>query len=204
MKIIVVFLSLILIGCLDSQENRELDHFDKSPDTSSSVVEVVDSIISLDLPKNTTKDSHEQSKISKMSVLLLPCSNGYDFGTDGYDFVPIISRELEKFDEIVVVPFPYKTLMNTTYYGVYNKRYCKPIIDKVEVDYILMTRFTEPHPDAVGNDMVKWGYEIKILNTKTMHQITSIGKMDMKEYRSIEEDIIINIHTLIKDMRDLK
>jgi len=202
MKIIVAFLNLFLFCCQDSQKNRELDRFYKLPDTSNT--ELVDSIISQDLSKSTTNDSLKQNDFSKMSVLLLPCSNGYDFGTSGYDFVPIMSRELEKFEGIVVVPFPYKTLMNTSYYGVYDKRYCKPIIDKVEADYFLMARYSETHPDIYGIDTVKWGYEIRILNTKTMHQMTSIGKKDLKDYNAIENDIITNINSLVKDMRNLK
>jgi hypothetical protein len=94
--------------------------------------------------------------------------------------------------------------MGISYQGVYDKKYCAPIIEKVDADYFIMTRFIGPHPDTPNIDSVTWGYETKILNTKTLNQKVSIGESGFKGYKDIENDIKKNINKLVKDISDLK
>jgi hypothetical protein len=141
----------------------------------------------------------------KITILVIQCSNGYEYSMFGYDFNPIIERELRRIENIEVIPFSLKKLMGVTYQGVYDRKYCKPILDKVDADYYIMTRFTgEYPPDTPNMSKMNWGYETKVLNTKSMQQIISIGNKRLNEYREIEIDIMKNIPQLVKDIKSLK
>jgi hypothetical protein len=144
-----------------------------------------------------------KTDIQKMKLLVVQCSNGYEFAMANYDFNPIIEESLRSKDTVEVIPFPYKKLMGVIYQGVYDRGYCKPILEKVEADYLIMTRFTGPHPDTPNSDSVVWGYETKILNTKTMNQKVSIGKSGFERYSDIEDHMRKNIGQLLTDIRNL-
>ena len=139
--------------------------------------------------------------IKKKKVLLVPCENGYEYIQQGYDFNPLIEKKLEEHDEIIFIPFPYKKMNGSGYHSVYDKKYCTEILEKTAVDYLIMTKFT-------GNllnpfDSIKtWGYETKILNTKTMKQFISIKASGLNSYEEIEKTIIENIGELVSDIKE--
>ena len=137
-------------------------------------------------------------------VLILPISNGYDFATVGYDFVPALSHALTKQKGISMLPFPYKRLMGTAYQGVYDKKYCTAILEKVETDFIVMSRYILPGSPDGNSYPNQWGYEIKILETTTMRQRQSIGKKQLKDHAAIEKDILENLGQLMEDMIRLR
>ena len=203
LKIIYPICIAVTISCQDSPDKKDLNRIGNSTELGTNATKNDSLTNDVQISDSTNQSATNEDSVI-ISVLALPCSNGYDFATSNFDFVPFVSSELTKYKGISVLPFPFKRLKHTAYYGVYDKRYCRPIIDKVNADYILMTKFSEPHPDAIGNDTVKWGYEIKILNTKTMHQIISIGKKDLKDYKAIERNILENMNTLVNDLRSLK
>lgn len=93
--------------------------------------------------------------------------------------------------------------MGVSYQGVYDKKYCKPILDKINADYFIMTKFVGPSPDTPNHGSISWGYEIKILNTKSWHQMVSIGKSGLKDAVEIEADIKNKIDILIQDIENL-
>ena len=70
-----------------------------------------------------------------------------------------------------------------------------PIIEKVDVNYLILTKFIESY-DEINSSKINWGYETKIINTKTMEQINSIGAKKLNKYEQIEEHIKNNIKTL--------
>lgn len=141
----------------------------------------------------------------KITVLVIQCSNGYEYSMFGFDFNPIIESELKRIENVEVIPFSLTKLLGVTYQGVYDRKYCKPILDKIDADYYIMTRFTgEYHQDTPKMSKMNWGYETKVLNTKSMQQIVSIGNKRLNEYRDIEIDIKKNIPQLVKDIKDLK
>ena len=116
-------------------------------------------------------------KDKKTSVLVVQCSNGYTYALKGFDFNPSIFTALKAYSQLDVLPFPYKKLMNVSYQGVYDKKYAKAIIKKVDVDVLVMTRFVSNAFDGVPTEEpVYWGYETKVLNTKTMKKKVSMGK----------------------------
>jgi hypothetical protein len=45
---------------------------------------------------DTIPDLNEEVQLHKTSVLIVQCSNGYEYATGGYDFNPILEQELVK------------------------------------------------------------------------------------------------------------
>ncbi|WP_159779658.1 hypothetical protein [Flavobacterium sp. 9AF] len=152
--------------------------------------------------ENNKKDTIINPSDSKVKIIVLQCSNGYGMN----DFRKNIEIEISKNKEFEIIAFPNKKLLGVTFQGVYDKKYCQPIIDKLDVDYIIMTRFTGNVENSIEpfEEPVIWGYETKILNTKSMSQKISIRKRNLKEYQEIITDIKNNGETLIKDIENLK
>ncbi|UPQ80408.1 hypothetical protein M0M57_06100 [Flavobacterium azooxidireducens] len=148
------------------------------------------------------KDSIENEVKSNIKVIVLQCSNGYGHN----DFNRTIESEISKKEGFTIVPFPNKKLVGVTFQGVYDKKYCIPIIERIDVDYIVMTRFLGNIEEAVEiiDENFVWGYEIKILNTKSMNQKISIRKDNLAKYKDLLTDIEKNGEKLLNDIENLK
>jgi len=131
-------------------------------------------------------------------VLVVPCYNGYNYIQMGYDFNPIIEKKLKENKEISIIPIPYKKMNGSGYQSIYDKKYCAKILEKTNVDFLIMTKFTGNLIDL--NEKTKTlGYETKILNVKTMEQNVSIRAVNLESYEAIEKHIEKNIEKLISD-----
>lgn len=142
-------------------------------------------------------------KTDTLKVIVVQCANGYNYSQLGYSFNHIIEEELNKFDNILVKPFPLKALMGVSYQGVFDKKYCPPIIEKVDADFLVLTRFTSEHI-ALNRSEMDWGYELRIVNTSNLRQVNSINAHDLKKYEEIERHIRDNIKTLKTEIEKLK
>ena len=71
----------------------------------------------------TEQSSIASTPIDTLEIIVVQCANGYEYAMHHYDFNPIIEHELDKFENIKVKPFPYKTLMGVAYQGVFDKKY---------------------------------------------------------------------------------
>ena len=68
-----------------------------------------------------------------------------------------------------------------------------------------MTRFTGNVYGTISDkEATYWGYETKVLNTRTMKQKISIGANNLLSYEEIEKDIVKNIDKLAQDIRAIK
>jgi hypothetical protein len=151
------------------------------------------------------KDLIENEVKSNKKIIVLQCSNGYGQN----DFNRTIESEISKKEGFTIVPFPNRKLLGVTFQGVYDKKYCIPIIEKIDVDYIIMTRFLGNLKEGIEilaetEEEVIWGYEIKILNVKSMNQKISISKDNLEEYQDIIADIERNGKNLLNDIENLK
>lgn len=184
-----------IIGCNSSEKNKQ-----NSNELKEERVETnsMDSIKYL----NERVTLKGKKNIDTLEIIVVQCSNGYEYAMHNYDFNPIIENELNKFDNITVKPFPLKTLMGVSYQGVFDKKYCQPIIDKVDVDFLILTRFDERYMEQNSNKM-KWGYELRIVNTKTLEQVNTISAYGLNDYLDIEKHIQKNIEKLKKDIEKL-
>jgi hypothetical protein len=147
--------------------------------------------------------SYNELKKKRITILLLPSANGYDFAMDGYDFNPLIFKELDRYSKIKMLPFPYRVLRDTPYYGIFYKRYAPPILKKVKADYLIFTRFRGPFL-LLNGEKRKFGYETKILNTRSMKEKVSIKGEGFSSYSGMLTDILLHIDRLKNDIRELK
>lgn len=142
-------------------------------------------------------------KTDTLKVIVVQCANGYNYSQLGYSFNHIIEEELNKFDNILVKPFPLKALMGVSYQGVFDKKYCPPIIEKVDADFLVLTRFTSEHI-ALNRSEMDWGYQLRIVNTSNLKQVNSINAHDLKKYEEIEQHIKDHISTLKTEIENLR
>ena len=189
---ILILALLIILGC-NSAEKKEISLNEARADIA---------FISNSVVGNNVSNTKENLNIDALEIIVIQCSNGYEYAMHGHDFNPIIESELNEFEDINVQPFPYKTLMGVSYQGVFDKRYCPPIIEKVNVDFLVLTRFENGF--VLNQTEMDWGYELRIVNTQTLEQVNSISAHSLKDYQQIEKHIKDNIEKLKADIEKLK
>lgn len=193
------FLIILFTECKDEKAIKNIDKPTKNENEISNNILRQDSIKIETIKKNTdsTKLEIDKKDNSKIRILVIECSNNYGME---YDFNKTIFNELKKNKNFELIPFSYKKLMNVNYHGVYDKKYAKPIMEKVNADIFVMTKFISNNYLQERNAKIYWGYETKILNTKTLKQQISIRKTDLDNKNEIDIDIIKNIEKLIEDI----
>lgn len=193
-----LFFILIIFFCIGTSCNSSNSNKRESLDSTLkrdriSVLEFTDTV-------NIHLDSVTiPNKIKTVDVLVVICYNGYEYAMQGYDFNPIIETELNKFESVNVIPFPYKTLMGVSYQGVFDIKYCDPIIEKVDVDYLVLTRFTG-NRFQLNDEKENWGYETRIIDCQAMTQTNSLKASNLNNYKDIEVHIISNIKGIRDDI----
>jgi hypothetical protein len=191
---ILIFLPLLtIIGC-NSSDRKEQNITEEKKDSV-----LVDSSKTV----NDSSSLKDATIIDTLEIIVVQCANGYEYAMHNYDFNPVIEVALNKFERIKVKPFPLKTLMGVAYQGVFDKKYCPPIIEKVDVDFLILTRFDKKY-DELNSTEMKWGYELRIVNAETLEQINSINAHNLEDYPEIEKHIKDNIGKLKSDIEKLK
>ena len=143
-----------------------------------------------------------KEKVSKpKTVLVLPAYNGYMYLLTDLDMGPYIEKAFAKIDRVEVLPFPYKKLMGVIYQEVNDKRYCAPIQEVVDVDYIVMSAYLPESPVITDNMANKSGYRIMILNTRTNVQTEALSISGKNSYKEVGEAILRNSSALEKAMK---
>ncbi|GAA3509543.1 hypothetical protein GCM10022393_22630 [Aquimarina addita] len=193
--LISILVMISFSGCNSGQKNQKVPLDSKN--VKKEIVRTSDSIDIEMMVESSIKNS-----IDSIDVMIIPCANGYEYKIHGYDFNPIIEHTLNDVSQIKVHPFPVKKLIGVPYQGVFEKKYCAPILEKVQVSYLIMIRFTD---NPFSNDPTKrsWGYQTRILKTKTMEQVNSISATGLLQYAEIEEHIQSNIDKLRSDIEQL-
>lgn len=195
LQAIIFFSILTFIGC-NWTEKKEQGSTEIKEEIETNLIDsskIVNEINSLE----------GKQTIDTLEIIVVQCANGYEYAMHNYDFNPLVENELNKFENIKVKPFPLKTLMGVSYQGVFDKKYCPPIIEKVDVDFLILTRFDKRYGKLNRNQM-KWGYELRIVNTETLEQTKTISAYDLDDYSDIEKHIQENIEELKNDIEKLK
>jgi len=180
-EVVLLFLLLMVISCNTIEKNNDNSLRDSSKIAHDSI----------------------STKIDTLEIIVVQCANGYEYAIHNFDFNPVIENELNKFENIKVKPFPLNELIGIAYQGVFDKKYCTPIIEKVNVDFLILTRFDKKY-DALNPSQMKWGYELRIVNTETLEQINTISAHDLNDYSDIEKHLKDNIEKLKRDIERLK
>jgi hypothetical protein len=143
---------------------------------------------------SSPSDSVQEKKL--LNVIVLP---PYDV-IAGAGISPDITKSLEnvlkKEAQLDVMKFPYQKLINANYHMVYDKKYCREIIEIVDPDIIVMSRLDLAK--KTGNmDMDRWDFEIKIYDVSSDQQRKSISGQSLRA-----EGIDRTIHELRENLVD--
>ena len=191
----IVFSLLIVIGCRSKiRQEQNTTEAKRSVETSFNG----DSIM-----VGKESQSLSDTRTDTLKVIVVPCANGYEYAIYNYDLNPIIERELNQFANFSVQPFPLKSLMGVAYQGVFDGKYCLPIIEKVDVDFLILTRFDMDY-GQLSKGPNRWGYELRIVHTETLEQINTIAAEGMSDFSKIEEHIRENVERLKADIENFK
>ena len=122
------------------------------------------------------------------TVLVLPSANGYDYSISNKNIDDILKKGLKSSTHIELVPFPYKTLMDTHYLGVFDKKLCPAIAEKVKADYVLMSYQYGSIITAYEEEKELWGYHLKFYKTSDSSVITPhIIKKGIPTFKKMKE-----------------
>lgn len=138
--------------------------------------------------------SSYKTKVAK--VLVVPCSNGYSY--EGVTIDPFLENILKNDKRIEFVTFPYKKMKGSGYFGVFDKVHCTKILANTSADFLIMTRMIGGHilPPS-EEEKPTWGYEIKILNTKTMKQFEGFKGSEFDFFEDLEKNVLSKKEELI-------
>lgn len=141
-----------------------------------------------------------QNKQKKLSILVLP---PYDEIANA-GISPNISEIIEENinDEgLSVIKFPFKKLMNVPYQNVFDKKFCKPILQKIKPDIIIMSKIDQVNSSGTM-ETDKWNLRIKIYNVRKEVQINSSLTADNLNPSELQNFIKQNKETLIKEIKN--
>ena len=96
-----------------------------------------------------------------------------------------------------MIPFPFRELMGVPYQMVFDKKYCQPIVDKVDCDVVIMTQLITNNELKAG--MWPWAYKVRLYNPRTDKQLHSISG-DNLQFVDLEKDINSKADKLVKDI----
>ena len=95
--------------------------------------------------------------------------------------------------------------MGVSYFGVFDKKYCKPITDKVKTDIIIMSDLGYNMPiEQINADLWNlWSIRIRIYNTKTEKQIDSKVKAKNIRGEEVNNFIVKRRNELISEIKTI-
>ncbi len=134
---------------------------------------------------------------SSIKVLVLPAYDEIANAGASPDIQRILESILTNKGQISTIRFPFRKLMNVPYQMVYDKKYCKPILAKVDCDIIVMSQIITNNDRKPG--IWSWAYKIRIYNVNTDKQLNSIEGQDLNadDFRA---DIESKAAKLIRDI----
>ena len=113
----------------------------------------------------------QQNNQQKLTIIVLP---PYDEIANA-GISPNVKKILEEKivdEEISVIKFPFKKLMGVPYQNVFDKKFCKPILQKIKADVVIMSKID--HVSANGNmETDKWNSSSRIYDVKNNKQKNS-------------------------------
>lgn len=123
--------------------------------------------------KNPAPDNTDKNKLQrKLSVLVLP---PYD-KIAGAGISPKVQQYIETAlfndNSLDLIKFPYKKLTGIPYQQIFDKKFCRTIMEKVKTDIIIMSKI-EYLQESRNKFNRKWNLWIKIYNTNSGKQISS-------------------------------
>ncbi len=115
---------------------------------------------------------------STLKVLILPAHDEIANAGISPDVQKMLESTLSDAPRFSVISFPFKRLTDVPYHMVYDKKYCGPILAKVDCDVIIMTKLITDNEKKPG--VWPWSYSIRIYNVRTKMQTNSIQGKNLK------------------------
>jgi hypothetical protein len=136
---------------------------------------------------------------NKLSVLVLPSYDEIANRGISPDLQKFLENEIQKDSNLTVTKLPFKKLMGVPYQHVFDKKYCKPVLEKIKVNIIVMSKLDLVRETGnIFNDC--WKVRIRIYNVDNDVQITSKVKSDSIRYADIAEAMSMKQKKLIREI----
>lgn len=181
-KVFHVLLVIVCVGCAGQRDSKNDPVAGKDSATTADQQPVADTPVRKD---------------TVIRVLVLPAYDEIANAGASPDMQALLGQALSGHDTVKVLPFPWKELMGVPYYMVFDKKYCAPILEKVSIEIIVMSRLITKNEHVPG--IWPWDYEVKIYNAITHKQISSIRGKDLAE-QDFPGDINRQRNELIADI----
>ena len=145
-------------------------------------------------------ESQTATEREKISVLVLHprdliANAGISPNIEGY-----LKTALTMDSIFSLIKFPKKLMGTGVHCGVFDKKYCKQVVETVETDFIIMSNLiVKYHPTGYIN-ADKWDARIRIYNVKANKQIDSELKINNLNENEMENFIIENRNILISEI----
>lgn len=163
-KIFHWLLLIICVSCAGQRDSKK----DPVSDEDSATVDVQQPVADTPVRKDTI-----------IRVLVLPAYDEIANAGVSPEIQEFLENALTGHDTVKVIPFPLKKLMGVPYQMVFDQKYCAPILEKVPVDVIVMSRLVTKNERKPG--IWPWDYDVRIYNAITHKQISSISGKDLTE-----------------------
>ena len=105
-----------------------------------------------------------QNKQKKLTILVLPPYDEIANAGISPNVSEIIEENIND-QGLSVIKFPFKKLMNVPYQNVFDKKFCKPILQKIKPDIIIMSKIDQVNSSGTM-ETDKWNLRIKIYNVR--------------------------------------
>ncbi len=84
-----------------------------------------------------------------------------------------IESNLSSINSIKLIPFSFKEMIGIAYQNIFDKKYCKPILEKISTDFIVLSKIDlRKQTGKMSTDA--WDFEIKIYDIKRGLQLNSL------------------------------
>jgi hypothetical protein len=143
------------------------------------------------------------SAADELSIIILPPYDEVANAGISPNIQEYLEREISKDSSVTLIKFPYKDLMNVPYHNVYDKKYCKPILDNFDADIFVMSKLDiNERTGHMSSD--KWSFSIRIYDVKKDRQIDSKIKGKDLSQNGISEMVKLKIEELIEEIKNYR
>jgi hypothetical protein len=144
----------------------------------------------------------ENSKMpeNKISILILPPFDEVANAGISPDIQKMLAEQLANDTGLSVIKFPFKKLMHVPYHNVFDKKYCKPILEKISPDIIIMTKL-DHITDENEMEKDKWNVRIRLYFVKSNQQIDSKIIIDKSNWSEIKSILSAKQPDLVKEIK---
>ena len=145
-------------------------------------------------------NNFQQNNPQKLTIIvLLPYDEIANAGIS--PTVREIIEENIEYQDFSIMKFPFKKLMGVPYQNVFDKKFCKPILQKIKADVIIMSKIDQVSGN--GNmETDKWNLKIRIYDVKNNKQKNSSLRGENLNTLELENFIVKNRETLIKEIKN--